>query len=280
MKPTSYYTALAIVSPNDSKFSDRVHEIPCCLKNCLVRNIIAFVSRLFFGIGYCIAKSHLQTFQLESYSASSALPAAPNASSTPQQIARPTPRPRQVSSAPIRVAEPTRPASHTLLNTVKKYQHGTRSYPATLETANQEIESGKKTSHWIWYVFPGHHGISAKIGIPSSHMNDECCMRSSKDVVNFLKDNELREAYKSSLRSIIKAFREGHTLKDIFGLDRLKVISSLTLFHHIDSAQGGDHAISHMIEIIWRASNFFDWCLHTQELLQEEANREWASQRG
>lgn len=88
--------------------------------------------------------------------------------------------------------------------------------------ALREIKNGKKTSHWIWYIFPqlqglGRSSISNYYGIKD--------LAEAKEYMNndYLKNNLLEICQKLLLLN--------NDIKDIFGYpDYLKVQSCLTLF--------------------------------------------------
>lgn len=88
--------------------------------------------------------------------------------------------------------------------------------------ALREIKNGKKTSHWIWYIFPqlqglGRSSISNYYGIKD--------LAEAKEYINndYLKNNLLEICQELLLLN--------NDIKDIFGYpDYLKVQSCLTLF--------------------------------------------------
>ena len=107
---------------------------------------------------------------------------------------------------------------------VKAQEH---SYPIALE----EIRSGRKMSHWIWYIFPQLKGLG----------------HSSKSQYYGLADLEEAKAYLNHpvlaqhLREITEALLglpEHLTARDILGgIDAMKVKSSMTLFNMASKEQ-------------------------------------------
>ena len=94
------------------------------------------------------------------------------------------------------------------------------------ETALAEIRSGKKETHWIWYIFP------QMIGLGHSYNAHLYGIRDKKEAEDYLNDKILGKR----LREITSALLElqGTTANQIFGgLDAMKVNSSMTLFDHI-----------------------------------------------
>lgn len=95
--------------------------------------------------------------------------------------------------------------------------------------ALSEIKSGKKISHWMWYIFPQLKGLG------------------KSDMANFYGIEDLQEAAHylahpvlgKHLLEISEALLEidGKSVHDIFGNpDDLKLRSSMTLFARLDNA--------------------------------------------
>ena len=93
------------------------------------------------------------------------------------------------------------------------------------EQALAEIRNGKKTSHWMWYIFPqiaglGRSEVAKKFEIADmqeaeAYLNDELLSQRLLEVIGIL-------AYDI----------HGKTAEEIFGFpDYLKFHSSLTLFY-------------------------------------------------
>lgn len=106
---------------------------------------------------------------------------------------------------------------------------------AGYDTALAEIRRGRKTSHWIWYIFPqlaglGHSPMAEKYGIRDL---DEAC--------DYLRDPLLRRRYEEITRAVADQLAPGTTVASCEGgialeqltgsrIDALKLVSSLTLF--------------------------------------------------
>lgn len=92
------------------------------------------------------------------------------------------------------------------------------------DRALSEIKGGKKTSHWMWYIFPqlkglGRTSISEYYGI-----NDLDEARA------FLNDDYLGNHLKNISNALLKL--ECNDAKEIMGsIDGRKLKSSMTLFH-------------------------------------------------
>ena len=92
------------------------------------------------------------------------------------------------------------------------------------EGALRELRAGRKSGHWIWFIFPqlaglGRSGMSRFYGIESI---DEARAYLEHPVLGA----RLRECVSAVLAT------SGSTAEQIFGsLDAMKVRSSMTLFH-------------------------------------------------
>ncbi len=91
-------------------------------------------------------------------------------------------------------------------------------------TALAEIRGGKKTSHWIWYIFPQLKGLGR------SYNSEYYGIENLEEAKAYLEDETLG----TRLREISQALMEHtnkHSAYDIFGgLDAKKVKSCMTLF--------------------------------------------------
>jgi uncharacterized protein (DUF1810 family) len=91
------------------------------------------------------------------------------------------------------------------------------------ETALAEVQSGRKRSHWMWYIFPQVTGLG------TTEISRHYAIKDIAEATDYLMDEEL------SLRlvNICKALLELETndAHAIFGNpDNLKLKSSMTLF--------------------------------------------------
>lgn len=94
-------------------------------------------------------------------------------------------------------------------------------YPLALA----EIKNGRKTSHWIWYIFPQIQGLGRSV--PA-----QLYALASLDEANaYLEDTVLN----ANLREITQALlsHKDKSLQSIVGdIDAIKIRSSMTLFLH------------------------------------------------
>ena len=96
----------------------------------------------------------------------------------------------------------------------------------TYQTALQEIRSGHKRTHWIWYVFPqmkglGHSEISKFYGI-----------NGREEAKAYIENPILRERLIEATKAILN---NNKTVYEIFGQDTIKVRACMLLFASIDS---------------------------------------------
>jgi uncharacterized protein (DUF1810 family) len=88
----------------------------------------------------------------------------------------------------------------------------------------EELRAGRKTGHWIWFIFPqiaglGHSAMSERFAIDSL---DEARAYLAHPILGF----RLRECAGILLAT------EGRTAEQIFGsVDAMKLRSCMTLFH-------------------------------------------------
>lgn len=97
-----------------------------------------------------------------------------------------------------------------------------RDYPTALE----EIRSGHKRSHWMWYIFPQISGLGFS---PMAKKYEIVDLQEAKEYIEnpYLRDN---------LVEITQALLEcnNNDIEDIMGFpDNLKLCSSMTLFEMV-----------------------------------------------
>ena len=97
------------------------------------------------------------------------------------------------------------------------------SYPGIVA----ELRSGRKSGHWIWYVFPQIAGLGR------SDVSRHYAITSLADAQAYLAHPVLGTRLRDCAG--IVATTAGKTADQIFGsLDAMKVRSSMTLFHRAD----------------------------------------------
>lgn len=94
------------------------------------------------------------------------------------------------------------------------------------DTALAELQAGRKTSHWIWYVFPqlGSLGRSSTARFYGLSGIDEAC--------DYLCDPLLRDRLGRATEAVERQLAQGESVRDVMGseIDSFKLVSSLTLF--------------------------------------------------
>lgn len=90
--------------------------------------------------------------------------------------------------------------------------------------ALEELRRGRKTGHWIWFIFPQIGGLG------SSEMSQRFAISSLDEARAYLAHPELGARLRACAATLVAT--ENRTAEDIFGaLDAMKVRSSMTLFH-------------------------------------------------
>jgi uncharacterized protein (DUF1810 family) len=109
---------------------------------------------------------------------------------------------------------------------LKRFHDAQASGWAGYDTALAEIRRGRKSSHWIWYIFPQIAGLGRSSTARDYALGDlaETC--------EYLRDPLLRARYEEIARAVSEQLARGVALEDLMGgtTDALKVVSSLTLF--------------------------------------------------
>jgi len=86
-----------------------------------------------------------------------------------------------------------------------------------------ELKSGKKRTHWMWFIFPQIEGLG------KSSVSQYYAIRNLEEAREYLSHSVLGERLKECTRILLDL--EGLAVEDIFGYpDNLKLKSSLTLF--------------------------------------------------
>ena len=96
----------------------------------------------------------------------------------------------------------------------------THAYDGALE----ELRRGRKTGHWIWFIFP------QLVGLGRSEMSRLYGIASADEARAYLDHPVLGPRLRACVAAVLAT--EGATAEGIFGpLDAMKVRSSMTLFH-------------------------------------------------
>jgi len=91
------------------------------------------------------------------------------------------------------------------------------------EKALSELKAGRKTSHWMWFIFPQISGLG------TSPMAEKYAIRSAEEATAYLADPILSSRLLRCVEAILSV--EGRSAHEILGSpDDLKLRSSMTLF--------------------------------------------------
>ena len=97
----------------------------------------------------------------------------------------------------------------------------------SIHSALAEIKNGKKTSHWMWYIFPQIKGLG------KSDIAIKFEIENRNEAIEYLKDPVLSERI-VALTTILVEEIKGKSAEEIFGFpDYLKFQSSMTLFKSV-----------------------------------------------
>lgn len=91
------------------------------------------------------------------------------------------------------------------------------------ESALQELRNGRKTTHWMWYIFPQLRGLGR------SEMSNFYGISGTEEAAAYLGDPMLG----TTLREVCEAILglETNDAREVFGdIDSHKLLSSMTLF--------------------------------------------------
>ena len=96
----------------------------------------------------------------------------------------------------------------------------------TYSVALKEIQSGKKTSHWIWYVFPQMAGIKGTQSRPALFYG----INGRMEAYQYINHPTLRKRLIEVSEAVLNNTR---TVYEIFGNDTMKVRACILLFSSV-----------------------------------------------
>ena len=97
-----------------------------------------------------------------------------------------------------------------------------------IEQVLAELRTGRKTSHWMWFVFPQIQGLG------HSPMAQRFAIASRAEAESYLQHPVLGPRLRECTRLVNEI--EGRSIEEIFGYpDHLKFRSSMTLFAHVSA---------------------------------------------
>lgn len=112
------------------------------------------------------------------------------------------------------------------VNSLERFHQAQASSHAGYNTALSEIRQGRKTSHWIWYIFPQIEGLGR------SSTARAYALRDLAEACAYLRDPILRARYEEITGAVAEQLSRGRPLEELMGskIDALKLVSSITLF--------------------------------------------------
>jgi uncharacterized protein (DUF1810 family) len=103
-------------------------------------------------------------------------------------------------------------------------------------TALSELRCGRKTTHWIWYIFPQVDGLG------SSSMAQEYAIKSKEEAEDYLAHEILGARLHQCADALLD--NSGKSIEDIMGFpDDLKLKSSMTLFATLSESGSVFHRV-------------------------------------
>jgi uncharacterized protein (DUF1810 family) len=96
---------------------------------------------------------------------------------------------------------------------------------ADYEDVCAELRAGRKTSHWIWFIFPQIKGLGTSV------TSDWFAISSLDEAKAYLQHSVLGQRLRECTQLVNLV--EGRSIREIFGSpDHMKFRSSMTLFAH------------------------------------------------
>jgi len=119
---------------------------------------------------------------------------------------------------------------------LSRFHDAQASGSAGYDTALAEIRRGRKTSHWIWYIFPQIEGLGR------SSTARAYAIRDLTEACEYLRDPLLRARYEEIAGAVREQLTRGVSVEELMGgsTDALKLVSSLTLFRAVALSLTGE----------------------------------------
>ena len=105
-----------------------------------------------------------------------------------------------------------------------RLDHFIRAQEHVIDQAIEEILSGKKTGHWIWYIFPQMKGFG------KSGMSETYAIQNREHAYIYMNNITLCVNYRCCCQAILDS---GKTVYEIFGDDAENVRSSILLMDSV-----------------------------------------------
>lgn len=123
------------------------------------------------------------------------------------------------------------------MDDLSRFREAQQQRGAGFDVAMAELSSGRKRTHWIWYVFPQIAGLG------SSDLSRHFGIRGRREAEAYLRDDLLRRRLRDAVGVVASHLRQGTPprLEELMGsrVDALKLVSSLTLFEAVADGLAG-----------------------------------------
>ena len=93
--------------------------------------------------------------------------------------------------------------------------------------ALDEIRAGRKTTHWVWYVFPQVEGLGTSL------MNQIFSISTIIDAQRFLSDDIVGTNFELILDAAVHHLETGSSLANLMNGDEYKFVSCITLMQRL-----------------------------------------------
>ena len=145
---------------------------------------------------------------------------------------------------------------------------------AGFAAALRELQAGRKTGHWIWYVFPQLAGLGR------SSTAVQYGLAGAEEAADYLRDRVLGERLVTAAAAVRMHLDNARParLEELMGshIDALKLVSSMTLFRQVARTLGADDsrpqlaAMTEHADIILAAAaaQGYGRCTYTEEHLR------------
>jgi uncharacterized protein (DUF1810 family) len=101
---------------------------------------------------------------------------------------------------------------------------------SSFDKAHEEMLSGRKVGHWMWFIFPQLRGLGQSV------ISNEYGISGLREAEVFFNHEILGFRYRQLLDVLLKS--RGSDPKEIFGhVDAMKFRSALTLFSLVDNTE-------------------------------------------
>jgi uncharacterized protein (DUF1810 family) len=117
------------------------------------------------------------------------------------------------------------------MSTLDRFRQAQDASHAGFAVALRELQRGRKTSHWIWYVFPQLAGLGRSAY--AVHYG----LAGVDEAADYLRDPVLGARLVEAAAAVRTHLADGYRVRivDVMGsdIDAIKLVSSMTLFGHV-----------------------------------------------